>query len=191
MKTGLYFVSLNPIHTGHLIIANYIIEHSELDELWLVVSTHNPHKKRNTLANDYDRLHLVKLAARLHPKIKASDIEFGLPKPSYTIDTLTYLKEQYPEKDFVLIMGGDNLATFHKWKNYEVILRDFEICVYKRPDYELGELKDHPSITILNNAPMMQISSTIIRQLIKEGKSISYWVPNVVKEEIELSGMYV
>ncbi len=190
MKIGLFFGSFNPIHSGHLIIANYIVEHTDLDELWLVLTPHNPHKKRSTLANDYDRLNLVKIAAQLHSKIKASDIEFSLPKPSYTVETLTYLKEKHPNDDFVLIMGGDNLGTFHKWKNYEIILRDYQIYVYKRPQYDLGELQNHPNIKLLD-APLMQISSSMIRKLIKEQKSISYWVPQGVKEEIELSGMYV
>lgn len=191
MKIGLFFGSFNPIHSGHLIIANYIVEHTDLEELWMVLTPHNPHKKRATLANDYDRLNLVKIAVNQQPKIKACDIEFELPKPSYTVETLAYLKEKHPENDFVLIMGGDNLGTFHKWKNYEVILENFEIYVYKRPAYDLGYLQNHAKILILDQAPLIQISSSIIRKLIKEKKSISYWVPHQVKKEIESSGMYV
>lgn len=190
MKIGLFFGSFNPIHTGHLIIANFLVETTTLDQLWLVVTPHNPFKKRATLANDYDRLHLVNLAIEGQSKLKACSIEFELPKPSYTIDTLTYLKEKHPEHDFVLIVGGDNLASFHKWKNYEVILEHYEIYVYKRPTYDLGALEDHPSIHIVD-APLMEISSSQIRQLIKTQKSIRYWVPDKVLEEIEHSGMYL
>jgi len=189
MKIGLFFGSFNPIHSGHLIIANHIVEHTDLDELWLVVTPHNPLKKRATLAGDYDRLQLVNLAIEEHPKLRSCDIEFGLPKPSYTVDTLAYLSEKYPEHDFALIMGGDNLGSLHKWKNYEVLLNNYQILVYKRPKYELGDLEKHPNVTIID-APVMQISSSVIRQLIKEGKSILYWVPLAVKKEIELMGLY-
>jgi len=189
MHIGLFFGSFNPIHSGHLMIANYLVEHSDLEELWLVLTPHNPHKKRASLANDFDRLHLVTVAAQQHPKIKPCDIEFNLPKPSYTIDTLAYLREEHPDKDFTLIIGGDNLATFHKWKNYDIILRDFHLLVYKRPHYDLGELQNHEKVQVVE-APIMEISSSFIRQLIKEGKSIAYWVPETVKKEIDLSGMY-
>ena len=138
MKVGLFFGSFNPIHVGHLIIANYMATHTDLKEIWLVVSPQNPLKQKASLAKDYDRLHLVRLAIDQNPKLKASNIEFDLPKPSYTVDTLAYLKEKYPTKTFVLIMGGDNLGTFHKWKNYEIILKNFQIYVYSRPKYELG-----------------------------------------------------
>lgn len=190
MKIGLFFGSFNPIHTGHLIIANHIVEHTTLNQLWMVVTPHNPHKKRATLADDYARLHLVNLAVEDHNKLQACNIEFELPKPSYTIDTLTYLKEKYPEHDFVLIMGGDNLGSFHKWKNYEVILEHYKIYVYKRPHYDLGKLQNHPSINIIE-APLMEISSSIIRKLIKAQKSIRYWVPDKVLDEIERSGLYL
>jgi nicotinate-nucleotide adenylyltransferase len=189
MKTGLFFGSFNPIHSGHLIIANYIVENSDLDQLWLVVTPHNPHKKRATLANDYDRLYLVNLAVEDHLKLQSCNIEFDMPKPSYTIDTLTYLKEQNPDHDFVLIMGGDNLGSFHKWKNYEVILKNHQIYVYKRPDYKLGDLQSHPNVKLID-APQMEISSSIIRKFIKENKSIRYWVPDKVLEEIQRCSMY-
>lgn len=189
MKIGLFFGSFNPIHTGHLIIANHLVEQSDLEALWLVVTPHNPHKKRSTLANDYDRLHLVNLALEGHPKLRASDIEFGLPKPSYTIDTLTYLHEKHPEHEFVLLIGGDNLGSFHKWKNHESILAHYEVYVYQRPNYDLGAFKDHPKVSLVE-APMMEISSSIVRKLIKEKKSIRYWVPEVVRQEIEQSGLY-
>ena len=131
MKVGLFFGSFNPIHVGHLIIANFMATQTDLQQVWIVVSPQNPHKKSNSLARDQDRLHLVRIAIEENLKLKASNVEFDLPKPSYTIDTLTYLKESHPEKEFVLIMGGDNLGSFHKWKNYEVILANHQIYVYK------------------------------------------------------------
>lgn len=189
MKVGLYFGSFNPVHVGHMIIAGHLIEHTDLDQLWMVVSPHNPHKEKKSLAKDYDRLHLVTLAIADNPKIKASNIEFSLPKPSYTIDTLTFLKEKYPNHTFSLIMGGDNLASFHKWKNYELILRDHDILVYQRPSYDPGELQSHPRVNILD-APMLDISSSFIRKSIKNGHSIQYLVPHTVFEYIESNKMY-
>lgn len=189
MKIGLFFGSFNPIHVGHLIIANYMAESTDLDEVWLVVTPHNPHKKRATLAADYDRLDLVEMAVEGHPRLRASDIEFDLPKPSYTIDTLAYLKEKHPEHEFRLIMGGDNLKTLHKWKNYEQILAHYGVYVYKRPAYDLGELAEHPSVSLFD-APLMAISSSLVRKMIQEGKSIRYWVTDKVLEGIESKGMY-
>lgn len=188
-EIGLFFGSFNPVHIGHMIIANFMAEHSDLSEVWMVVSPHNPLKKRNTLANDYDRLHLVRLAIGDNPHIKASDIEFTLPKPSYTVDTLSYLQEKFPTKEFSLIMGGDNLSTLHKWKNYEILLRDHHLYVYERPGYELGELHDHPSVTVLE-APLLELSASYIRKEIKEGRSVQYLVPSEVYEHIEASGLY-
>ncbi|PHI21455.1 nicotinic acid mononucleotide adenylyltransferase [Lewinellaceae bacterium SD302] len=189
-KIGLFFGSFNPVHTGHMVIANYMATQTELDEVWLIVSPQNPFKKSNSLADQYSRLHLVKLAIGDTPKLRASDIEFKLPKPSYTIDTLTFLREEYPDKQFSLIMGGDNLPTLPKWKNYEVILRDYSIYVYQRPGVsDLGELADHPSVH-LQEAPLMQLSATYVRRCIKAGKSIRYLVPDAVAEELERSGLY-
>lgn len=188
-KIGLFFGSFNPVHVGHMIIANYMVEHSSLDKIWMVVSPHNPHKEKKSLAKDHDRLHLVDIAIGDNPGIKASDIEFGLPKPSYTVDTLTYLKEKYPDKEFCLIMGGDNLGTFHKWKNYETILANHKIFVYSRPGYELGDLQEHERVTVLD-APLLSISASYIRHQIKEGKSIQYLVPDVVWEYLNDSQMY-
>lgn len=190
MKIGLFFGSFNPVHSGHLIIANYLVEESDLDELWLVISPHNPFKERNTLANDFDRYDMVLRSVENHPKIKASNIEFELPKPSYTIDTLTYLFEKYPNDEFVLIMGGDNLASLHKWKNYQQILKQVQIYVYKRPEYEEGELANHPSVKIFGEAPLIEISSTFIRKLIKEEKSIQYWVTEETRKIIEAGNLY-
>jgi len=183
MKVGLFFGSFNPIHHGHLIIANYMVEYTDLDNLWFVVTPHNPHKEKKSLANDFDRLHLVELATEGDDRINVSDVEFKLDKPSYTIDTLTHLSEKHPNHEFVLIMGGDNLKSFHKWKNYEAILKYYQVYVYKRPAYEGGEVQNHPSVKIVD-APEMQISSSFIRKSVKEGKSIKYLVPKKVEEEV-------
>lgn len=172
-----------------MIIANYMVNHSDLEQVWMVVSPHNPHKAKKSLAKDHDRLHLVRLAIGDNLKLKASDIEFDLTKPSYTIDTLTYLKEKYPKKEFVLIMGGDNLATLHKWKNYEQIINKHKILVYKRPRYRLGELKSHANVEICD-APLLQISASYIRQCIKEKKSIQYLVPDAVYEYLDSTPIY-
>lgn len=189
MKVGLFFGSFNPIHVGHLIIANFMATQTDLQQVWIVVSPQNPHKKSNSLARDQDRLHLVRIAIEENLKLKASNVEFDLPKPSYTIDTLTYLKESHPEKEFVLIMGGDNLGSFHKWKNYEVILANHQIYVYKRPSYELGDLADHSSVQLFE-APQMKISASYIRKCLKENKSIRYLVTPEVFEYLESSSMY-
>lgn len=188
-KIGLFFGSFNPVHVGHLIIGNYMATQTDLDEVWLVVSPQNPLKKKSTLARDFDRLHLVRLAIEDCPNLKASNIEFDLPKPSYTIDTLTYLNEAHPDKDFVLIMGGDNIGTLHKWKNYEQILKHYQIYVYQRPNYDLGELATHSSIQIFE-APLMQISASYIRKCIREGNSIQYLVTQPVFEYINSSNLY-
>ncbi len=189
MKIGLFFGSYNPVHVGHMIIANYMASQTDLDQVWLVVSPQNPLKPKKTLAKDYDRLHLVHLAIGENAHIRASDIEFSLPKPSYTIDTLTYLREKYPRHTFALIMGGDNLATLHKWKNYEIILRDYQIYVYRRPTYALGELEDHPSVHLFD-APQLHISASYIRSCIREGYSVEYLVPDRVYEYLRDSVMY-
>ncbi|MBT8230010.1 MAG: nicotinate-nucleotide adenylyltransferase [Bacteroidia bacterium] len=181
MKVGLYFGSFNPVHVGHMIIANYMINYTDMDAIWMVLSPHNPLKKKSTLANDYDRLHLLNLAIDDHDKIRSSDIEFGLPRPSYTIDTMTYLEEKYPKHEFCLIMGGDNLSSFHKWKNYELLLKRYSIYIYKRPLFELNELINHPHVHVCE-APLLQISSSTIRQMIRDKKSIRYLVPDKVFE---------
>ncbi len=187
---GLFFGSFNPIHIGHLIIANYMATRSTIDQVWLVVSPHNPLKDKSTLAPDYDRLHLVNISIDDNPRLKSSTIEFKLPQPSYTIDTLTYLKEKYPEKDFSLIMGGDNLMTLHKWKNYELLLRDYHIHVYKRPQYELGRFKDHPAVSVYEDVPQMNISASYLRKRIAAGDSIQYLVPDAVYKYLLGSNMY-
>ena len=172
-----------------MIIANYMISHADIDNLWMVVSPQNPFKQKKTLARDYDRLHLLTLAIGDNLKIKASDIEFNLPQPSYTIDTLTFLKEKYPQHEFSLIMGGDNLATFHKWKNYELLLANHKIFVYKRPDSEIPKLVNHQNIEFFD-APLLEISSSYIRKLIKEGKSIRYLVTDKVYEYLDETPIY-
>jgi nicotinate-nucleotide adenylyltransferase len=181
LKTGLFFGSYNPIHIGHLIIANFMATRSDLDEVWLVVSPHNPLKSKSSLANDYDRLHLVHLATEDNDLLKASNIEFKLPQPSYTIDTLTYLKEEHPGREFVLIMGADNLATLHKWKNYELLLRNYPIYVYDRDDYGEKTFPDFPEADIrFFKAPLLQLSATYIRDCLKNGLSVRYMVPEPV-----------
>lgn len=188
-KTGLFFGSFNPVHTGHMIIANYMATQTDLKQVWFIVSPHNPLKPKQSLARDRDRLHLVRLAIGDNPLLRASDIEFGLPKPSFTIDTLAHLREKYPEREFALIMGSDNLATLHKWKNYELILRDYELYVYRRPDAPPAELEQHHHVR-LHDAPMMYLSASYIRDCIKAGKSVQYLVPEAVYEYLEGSGMY-
>ena len=182
MKVALFFGSFNPVHVGHMIIASYIVQNTDVDQLWMVVSPHNPHKAKASLAKD--RLHLVRLAIGDHEKLRASNIEFDLPKPSYTIDTLTYLKEKHPNYDFHLVMGGDNLASFHKWKNYEQIIDNHHIYVYQRPTYDLGPLQQHDHVHILD-APLLQLSATMIRTMVKEGKSVKYYVPDSVNDYLK------
>jgi len=175
-KIGLFFGSYNPIHIGHTVIANYMLEFTDLDELWFVVSPQNPLKKKESLLEEYHRIELVRRAIGDHYKMRASDIEFKMPKPSYTIDTLTYLKEKYPQNYFVLIMGGDNLATFHKWKNYDIILRDYSIYLYSRFEQEENEISRHPSVKHFE-APRMEISSTFIREAIQNKHDVSFFMP--------------
>lgn len=189
MKTGLFFGSFNPVHTGHMIIANHMAYHTDLQQVWMVVSPHNPLKPAAGLANDYDRLHLVQLAIGDNPRLRASKVEFSLPKPSYTIDTLTYLKEKHPENEFVLIMGGDNLATLHKWKNYEKLLERYEIYLYRRPRIEDGPFIHHPHVKLVE-APLIDLSATYIRDCIKKGMNIQYLVPDAVFEYLRGSSMY-
>jgi nicotinate-nucleotide adenylyltransferase len=188
-KIGLFFGSYNPIHVGHLIIANYMASFTTLKEVWLIVSPQNPLKVKSGLANMYDRLEMAKLATENAPQIKVSDIEFKLPQPSYTIDTLTYLHERYPKKEFVLIMGADNLVSFKKWKNYEILLKNYKIFVYPRPGANIEEWKNHPSITF-TETPEMEISATFIRQAIKEKKNIQFFLPDKVLDFIESKGLY-
>jgi len=188
MKTGLYFGSFNPVHIGHLIIASYIANNTPLDQVWFVVSPQNPFKPSATLLNEYHRLHLVRLATEDNNQLKVSDVEFKLPKPSYTIDTLTYLQEKYPQHEFSVIMGSDGLQNFEKWKNYGQLIKNYSFIIYKRPGFEIHALEGANIVTV--DAPLLEISSTTIRKLVKAGKSIRYLVPDKVMEEIEGNGYY-
>lgn len=187
--TGLFFGSFNPIHIGHLVIANYILEYTEINELWFVVSPQNPFKTQNSLAPEYHRLEMVRLAVGEHFKMKAIDIEFKMPKPSYTIDTLTYLKDKFPKRDFALIMGADNLKSFEKWKNYKQILEYYKIFVYPRIGFDDINNKIVGDITI-TKAPIIEISSTFIREGIKNGKDLRFYLNEKVSEYIVECGLY-
>lgn len=195
-KTGLFFGSFNPIHIGHLILANYILENSDMEELWFVVSPQNPFKEKKSLLKDNNRLDMVQLALKNYPKMRVSNVEFSLPKPSYTIDTLTYLKEKHPEVSFSLIMGEDNLASLHKWKNYELLIKNYQIIVYPRilnEDISTSEnsenLKEHENITLIK-APIIELSATEIRKMIKSGKNVRPMLPPEVFEYLDGSSFY-
>ncbi len=186
---GLFFGSFNPIHVGHLIIANYMVEFTDLKEVWFVISPHNPHKAKETLLNDNHRLQLVRIAIEYNNKLKASTIEFSMPQPSYTADTLAYLKDKYPKKKFALIMGSDNLESFHKWKNYEYILNHYSIYVYPRPKSDGGILRNHENVKMIN-APLVEISASFIRNAIKEKKDVRYMLTDSVYQYIQEMHFY-
>lgn len=188
-QVGLFFGSFNPIHTGHMIIANLVKETTTVDEVWFVVSPQNPFKKNKNLLHEFDRLDMVRLATADDYSFRVSDVEFSMPKPSYTIDTLTVLSEKHPDTEFHLIIGGDNLASFPNWKNHEQILAHFGLIVYPRPNAEDSDMKNHPSVQFID-APEMDISATLIRKLIKQGKSIKYLVPDSVSSQIESKGFF-
>jgi nicotinate-nucleotide adenylyltransferase len=189
-RIGLFFGSFNPIHTGHLIIAEYMATRTELQQVWFVVSPHNPLKQRSTLANDFDRLHMVQLAIDDNPRLKVSNIEFSLPKPSYTIDTMIYLHEKYPQHEFSLIMGSDNLESLNKWKNYELLLERYTIHIYQR-EGTIADGTSGPKGDIqYYDVPMMKISSTYIRESIAAGQSIRYMVPDNVYQFLDGSRLY-
>lgn len=186
---GLFFGSFNPIHIGHLALANYFTDNNDLKELWFVISPQNPLKNKSSLIHHRFRKEMVTLAIGDNTTFKTCDIEFNLPQPSYTINTLTHLKEKYPKKKFSLILGADNLATFHKWKNYEEILKRYPILVYPRPGIDPGPLIIHPNVT-LTEAPVMEISSSYIRNAIKSGKSPEYFVHPEVWKYIKEMNFY-
>ena len=191
MKVGLYFGTFNPIHVGHLIIANHIVENSDLDQLWMVVTPHNPLKKKSGLLADYHRLQMVHLATEDYDKIIPSDIEFKLPQPNYTVNTLAHLQEKFPQHQFSLIMGEDNLKSLKKWKNYEFILNDYQLYVYPRisTDEVPEEFLNHPNIHKVN-APIIELSSTFIRNSIKEKKNIKPMLDAKVWEYINHNLFY-
>lgn len=175
MKVGLYFGTFNPVHIGHVVIANHLVQYTDLDEVWMVVTPHNPLKKKKGLLEDFHRLHLVHLATADYDYIRASDIEFNLPQPNYTVNTMAYLHERFPKHEFALIMGEDNLDSLPKWKNYDVLLEEYKIYVYPRLDHNRTEespFMQHPHIVRVEHAPVMEISATFIRAAIKEGKNV-------------------
>ena len=190
MKIGLYFGSFNPIHNGHLIIANFIVNNSDVEQVWLVVSPQNPFKTSTVLLNEYERLYLVRLAVEDEPQLRVSDVEFKLPKPSYTIDTLVYLEEKYSQHEFSIIMGSDSFENLDKWKNADVLKKKYPIIVYQRPGHlvDLNVSREHKPLVL--QAPLLEISATMIRKNISQGKSIRYLVPEKVREEIEKGGYY-
>lgn len=191
MKVGLYFGTFNPIHVGHLIIANHMAEHSDLEQIWMVVTPHNPLKKKSTLLEDHHRLQMVFLATEGFPKLQPSDIEFKLPQPNYTVNTLAHLQEKFPQHEFALIMGEDNLNSLQKWKNYEVILQDHDLYVY--PRLNSGEIDaqfvNHPKIHKVD-APVIELSSTFIRESIKNNKNVVPMLPHKVWEYIDHNLFY-
>jgi len=188
MHIGLYFGSFNPIHIGHLIIADQVVAHTEIDKIWFVVSPHNPLKDAQSLLNEYDRLYLVNLAIQDNPKFRASNVEFHLPKPSYTVDTLAYLTEKFPLEKFYVIIGSDSFQNIHRWKNYEHLLEHYSFVVYRRPGSDIGET--HGADVKILDLPMLQISSTYIREQVRTYKSIRYLVPDNVQQYIETNNYY-
>jgi nicotinate-nucleotide adenylyltransferase len=190
MKIGLFFGSFNPIHMGHLIIANLMAETTDLKKVWFIVSPQNPFKHSKGLLHEFDRYDLVQAAISDNYKLEVSDVEFHLPKPSYTIHTLVHLREKHPDKDFKIIIGGDNLINFAKWKNYEQILKDYGLYVYPRPNTQLSELLSHPNVRSIK-APMLDISATFIRDCIRNNQSVRYLVPDIVEERIKAKGFYL
>lgn len=191
MKIGLYFGTFNPIHVGHLIIANHMAEHTNLEQIWMMVTPHNPLKQKDTLLDDRHRFHMVRLATEDYPKIKPSDIEFQLPQPNYTVNTLAHLKDKFPNYEFSLIMGEDNLNSLHKWKNYDYILENHDIYIYPRLSTEAVQLdlKNHPRIHKID-APIVEISSTFIRESIKNKKNVRPLLPENIWEEIDYNNYY-
>lgn len=189
MKVGLFFGTFNPIHVGHMVIATYMAEFTDLEQVWLVVSPQNPLKQNALLLKEYHRLALVRIAAENHRKLKVSNVEFSLPKPSYTIDTLIHLSEKHPKNEFVLIVGSDNLESFHKWKDCERILDQYSLYVYPRHGFEGGSLASHPKVK-KTDAPLMEISSTFIRNAIRDKKDISSMLPGAVWKYIEEMHFY-
>jgi nicotinate-nucleotide adenylyltransferase len=189
MKVGLFFGSFNPVHNGHLVIASYMAEFTDLDQVWMVVSPHNPLKPKHSLLQDYHRFTLVKTGIGNNRKLKASDVEFKLSKPSYTINTVVHLKEKFPDDNFVLIMGRDNLSTLPKWKNHEQLLDQCEIYVYPRVGAEKSALENHPKVKLID-APIIELSSSFIRESIKSKRDVRYMMPESVWNYIDEMQFY-
>lgn len=189
MKVGLYFGSFNPIHIGHLIIANTMVELTDIEQVWFVVSPQNPFKQRSDLLHEFDRLDMVNDAIHDNYNLKTTDVEFNMPKPSYTIDTLTYLSDKYPSHQFRLVLGEDNLHHFHKWKNADKILEYYGLLVYPRPKAKPSGLVKHEKVEMVN-APLIDISATFIRKCVKNNRSIKYLVPDAVGERIKAKKFY-
>jgi nicotinate-nucleotide adenylyltransferase len=187
VNIGLYFGSFNPVHNGHLIIASHIANFTTLEQVWFVITPQNPLKPANSLINEHHRKHLIDLSIEGEKKLRSSNIEFKLPKPSYTIDTLTYLTEKYPQHSFSVIMGSDSFSNIKKWKNFQLILQEYEIYVYLRPGFPVTSTSGNIHVV---DAPLLQISSTHIRELVHSKKSIRYLVPDIVMHEIDAQQYY-
>lgn len=182
-RVGLFFGSFNPIHMGHMMLANYLLEFTEIHELWFVVSPQNPLKDKKTLLAAQDRYEIVEKAINDYPKFRVCDIEFRMPKPSYTIDTITWLTERHPQHLFFLICGTDALHTLHKWKNFEQLLKNYRLLVYPRKGFDGGDFKAHPSVDIVQ-APEIEVSSSFIRRAIASGKDMRFFLPPFAYEHI-------
>jgi nicotinate-nucleotide adenylyltransferase len=191
VKTGLFFGSFNPIHVGHLIIGSHLAHYTDLQQVWYVVTPQNPLKDKKELLKQNLRLEMVQLATEDDPKLRTCDIEFHLPKPSYTINTLLHLEEKYPDRTWVLIMGADTVDTLPKWKNYEALISNYEIYVYPRPYYFVDEEKLPPNIRLIRDVPIMEISASYIRRAIKERKNGRFFLPDKVYEFIDKWGLYL
>lgn len=189
MRIGLFFGSFNPIHVGHMALANYMVEFTDMEQVWFVISPHNPLKEKASLLNQNQRLYMVNVAIEDDARFKSSTIEFDLPQPSYTINTLVHLKEKYPQHTFSLIIGQDNLESFHKWKNYEEILKKYKLYVYPRPGAKSSELEQHPNV-VLTQAPFIDISSTFIRDAIKKKKDVRHYLPEKAWQYIDEMNLY-
>ena len=189
MKIGLYFGSFNTIHIGHLVIASHVANYTNVQQVWFVLSPQNPLKSSTSLLNEHQRLFLVQKAIEKDNRFKTCDVEFKLPKPSYSIDTLTYLTEKYPEHEFLIIIGSDSFQNIKQWKNYKELLANYKLIVYERPGFAIDQ-SINANLTLLKSAPLLNISATLIRENIRLGKNITYLVPDIVKEEIEKGGYY-
>jgi len=191
LKVGLFFGSFNPIHIGHLIIANILYEYTSLNEVWFIISPQNPHKRNSkSLIHEFDRIDMVELAIEDQPHFKAVDIEFNMPKPNFTIDTMMYLKDRYKDYEFILIIGEDNLASFSRWKNYKIILENFGLMVYPRPNVQESEIKNHPNVKMVN-APLIDVSASFVRKCIRDNKSVKYLVTDKVYQFIRDRKLYI